>query len=299
MPHEELTLLFMHRLNEEFNGKLDLAIRIFSNTYPWRFLHQLVSSQLDMDRLDFLKRDSFYTGVSEGVINTERIIEMLDVVDDELVVEEKGIYSIEKFIVARRLMYWQVYLHKTVIAAEKMLLRLLERAHTLSHQGHDLFMTPALAHFIRNNYSEDDFRAHPALLDHFALIDDFDIFTSVKVWATHPDNVLRILAQGLLLRHLFRIEIQKEPFDAGYIDMIRANVAHHYGLPEDSLSYFVFTDEISNKAYDPFIEHIRILFKNGQVTEIEETSDQLNIALLTRKVTKYYLCYPKNCLVTH
>jgi HD superfamily phosphohydrolase len=296
--HEDLSLIFMQRLNEEFGGRLSLAIQIFNNSYPLNFLHQLVSSQLDMDRLDFLKRDSFFTGVSEGVINTDRIIEMLDICHDELVVEEKGIYSIEKFIVARRLMYWQVYLHKTVIVAEKMLLRLLERARYLLRLGEALFMTPALTRFIGQSYSGNDFRVDPDLLDHFAQLDDFDIFTSIKVWATHPDTILSTLAQGLLLRHLLRIEIRHEPFDLYYVEKIQSKVAQHFHIEGDDLSYFVFSDEISNKAYNPYGDHIRILHKDGHVTDIEDASDQLNVALLTKKVVKYYLCYPKNCSLT-
>ncbi|MCG7851935.1 MAG: HD domain-containing protein [Methanosarcinaceae archaeon] len=293
LSHEDLSLLFMQALNLLFDKKLETAIGIFTNTYPKHFLHQLVSSQLDMDRLDFLKRDSFYTGVSEGVINTDRIIEMLDVAQDELVVEAKGIYSIEKFIVARRLMYWQVYLHKTVLAAEKMLIKLLDRARELLQQGDDLFMTPPLSFFLKNTISRKDFLRTPDLLDLFSTLDDFDVYTSIKVWISHPDKILSMLSKGLLMRHLFRIEMQHTPYDTSTVDNLKERVSHTYKIPPELCDYLVCTDLVANKAYDPYSDHIKIIYKNGEVVDIEKASEQFNVALLSQKVTKYYLWFPK------
>src|ERR1035437_1347350 len=214
--HEVLSSLLMQQLNKQYKGKLSLAIKIFNNQYKKKFLHQLVSSQLDMDRLDYLRRDSFFTGVSEGVISSDRIIKMLYVKNDELAVEEKGIYSIEKFIIARRLMYWQVYLHKTVVAAENMLVNILKRAKELSNKGEDLFATPALSVFLKNNYGKKDFLSNTKLLDTFALLDDYDIFSSIKVWMKHPDKILSTLCKYLVERKLFRIEMKKEKIDVSY-----------------------------------------------------------------------------------
>lgn len=293
ITHEELTDLFIRRFNEIFDGRLSVALDIFRNNYPKNFLHQLVSSQLDMDRLDFLKRDSFYTGVSEGVINTERIIDMLDVKHDGLVVEAKGIYSIEKFIVARRLMYWQVYLHKTVIAAERMLVKILERARFLCKKQEELFSTSALSKFLKNNYNKHDFAYNTDLLDSFAALDDYDIFTSIKVWMAHKDCILSTLSRDLVLRHLFRIEISPSPFDKSYIDMIKEKVCRKYKLDKEDADYFVITDLIANNAYNPFNDKINICDREGKIVDIAEASDQLNVAVLSNTVTKYYLCYPK------
>jgi HD superfamily phosphohydrolase len=292
IDHEELSDLFIRRFNDIFNGQLSTALEIFRNSYPKSFLHQLVSSQLDMDRLDFLKRDSFYTGVSEGVINTDRIIDMLDVVNDELVVEAKGIYSIEKFIVARRLMYWQVYLHKTVIAAEKMLISILERARFLTKMHSDLFATPNLAKFLKNTYSKHDFAYNKLLLDSFAELDDNDIMASIKVWAGHDDKILSSLSRDLILRHLFRIEIQRMPFDANYIQSLKEKVCKSYQIDMSESEYFVITDVVANSAYNPFNDKIKIYYKDGSVIDIIEASDQLNVAVLSNTVTKYFLCYP-------
>ena len=294
LSHERLSLLFMQSLHQQQIADLKVAIDIFQGIHPTRFLHQLVSSQLDVDRMDFLKRDSFYTGVSEGVINTERIIDMLNVDSEGLMVEVKGIYSIEKFIVARRLMYWQVYLHKTVIAAEKMLTRLLERARWLSANGENLFMTPALSVFLKRDLTEKEFTGDPEFLGAFALLDDLDVFTSVKVWTTHPDKILAFLSKGLVMRNIFRIELQNAPFDPEIVQKIREKVAETYQIPIELSDYLVYTDIISNKAYNPYIDDIRILQKNGEVVEIGKVSEQLSVAILSEMVTKYYLCYPKN-----
>lgn len=294
LSHEKLSLLFMQELHRQKTADFSEAMEIFSGSHPNKFLHQLVSSQLDVDRMDFLKRDSFYTGVSEGVINTERIIDMLNVAGDGLVVEAKGIYSIEKFIVARRLMYWQVYLHKTVIAAEKMLTRLLERARWLAANGEDLFMTPALSVFLKNDLNGRDFSADPGLLKTFAALDDYDVFASVKVWTTHPDPILSFLSNALVVRNIFHIELQNASFDPEAVQKIRERVAESYRIPLDLTDYLVYTDIISNKAYNPYTDDIRILQKNGDVDGIGSVSEQLSVAILSHVVTKSYLCYPKN-----
>ena len=296
MTHEDLSELFMSKLNIEFNNKLKTAIKIFRNEYPKKFLHQLVSSQLDVDRLDYLKRDSFFTGVSEGVISSDRIIKMLNVVDDSLVIEAKGIYSIEKFIIARRLMYWQVYLHKTVLSAESLLIKILKRAKELAGKGIDLFATPALKVFLYNNYSKSDFEKNPDLLYTFAKLDDFDIFTSVKVWSEHEDLILSTLCKNLTSRNLFKIEIQNKFFKSSYIENIRQATAKTYKLKDSEIDYFVFFDTIGNNAYNPKSDKINILFKDNQVVDIAEASDELNISVLSKTVIKYYLCYPKNCM---
>lgn len=293
LSHEDLSLLFIDRLNEEFGGALDLARNIFTGDYPKKFLRQLVSSQLDVDRLDYLKRDSFFTGVSEGVISTERIIKMLNVSNDELAVEAKGIYSVEKFIVARRLMYWQVYLHKTVLAAEHLLIMILRRARELAMEKHELFATPALKVFLAQRVSEAEFIENPELLDHFALLDDYDIFTSVKVWCAHQDRVLSLLCQKMVNRQLFHIEIQSQAFASDEVALIRERLAAAYQLDASQAPYFVFTGEVANHAYDPHFDRINIIGKNGITTDITEASDQLNIDILSRTVKKYFLCCPK------
>ncbi|MES2592112.1 MAG: HD domain-containing protein [Bacteroidota bacterium] len=290
ITHEDISQLFMNRLNKEFNGELSLAIKIFQNKYRKKFLHQLVSSQLDMDRLDYLKRDSFFTGVSEGVISSDRIIKMLNVVDDQLTVEAKGIYSIEKFIIARRLMYWQVYLHKTVLSAENLLVNILKRAKELTGKKVDLFCTPALKTFLYNQYSKNDFKNNPELLDNFAILDDYDIMGSIKVWTTHQDIVLSLLCKQLVNRRLFKVEMQSIPFKDSKINEIKSKIKKHYKLTDKELNYFVFSGSVANDAYRG---GINILFKDGSVVDIAKASDQLNINVLTKTVKKYYLCYPK------
>ena len=294
MHHEILSNIYMHRLNQEYDGKLDLAISIFNNNYPRKFFHQLVSSQLDVDRMDYLKRDSFFTGVSEGVINTERIIKMLMIKNDKVVVEEKGIYSVEKYIVARRLMYWQVYLHKTVIAAESMLMRILSRAKKLTRQGEMLFATPSLQFFLSNKVRETDIESNPVLLDTFSKLDDFDIFTSIKVWAEHNDPILGNLSRMLVNRHLFRIEMQQESFDEAYVNMIRMQVKKSFGVTDEEADNFIIEDSTANYAYHPRSDKINLLRKDGQIVDIASVSDQLNISVLHKPSVKYFLCYPKN-----
>lgn len=294
VSHEALSVLFMDRLNEEFAGKLSLAIQIFKNQYSKKFLHQLVSSQLDVDRLDYLNRDSFFTGVHEGVVGVERIIEMLNVANDNLVIEAKGIYSIEKFIVARRLMYWQVYLHKTVLVAEQILIMILKRAKELAQKKVELFGTPALRAFLYNDYRVADFEANREVLDLFAQLDDYDIFTAVKVWSTHEDTVLAKLCSALKDRRLFKIEISKKEHNKERIQSLRKILATIFHIDEVDASYFVLSESMSNRAYDTKSEQINVLYKDGTVVDIAQASDQLNISVLSDPVVKYYLCYPKD-----
>jgi uncharacterized protein len=297
MSHEDLSALMMQRLNGQFDGKLSLAIRIFDNKYHKHFLHQLVSSQLDMDRLDYLKRDSFYTGVSEGVINTDRIIKMLTVQDDELMVEEKGIYSIEKFIVARRLMYWQVYYHKTVVAAENMLINLLARAKKLAESGEDVFSTPAFSYFLKHQVNHEDFFNDKSLIEKFAMLDDYDVFASIKFWVNHHDNALAILSNALVNRHLFKIELRDKPFSDTEIESVTSAILLSWPhLDQESTGYLFSKGSITNNAYIPEHDKINILMRDGTVCDIARSSDQLNISLLTNSVTKYFICYPKNIM---
>ena len=286
--HEELSLLYMNAINKEHNGKLELAIKIFKNQYNKKFLHQLVSSQLDVDRLDYLRRDSFYTGVSEGVIGSDRIIKMLNVVNDQLVVEAKGIYSIEKFLIARWLMYWQVYLHKTVVSSEQLLLKIFKRVKFLIHHNKEILLTKEFDFFFRNksgNITE--------ILENFSVIDDNDIIGLIKNWSDNKDKVLSMLSKRLLDRHLFKIEIQNSPFDSQKIDDLKLKASESLELSEDEIEYFVFTDHISKKAYSAFDEKIQILYKDGTLIDIADASDILNTSVLSKTVRKYFLCYPK------
>ncbi len=291
--HEDISEFFMSRLNEQFNGELTLAIRIFQDKYPKKFLHQLVSSQLDMDRLDYLNRDSFFTGVSEGVVSSDRIIKMMNVINDELAIEVKGIYSIEKFIIARRLMYWQVYLHKTVLSAENLLVNILKRAKELAEQKIELFCTPALHVFLYHKYNKTDFSADRSLLETFAKLDDYDIMASIKVWTEHPDRVLSMLCQKLVNRELFKVELQKQPFEKEKIERIKNEVKQQLQLNDQEVEYFVFSKDVENDAYRADEISINILFKDGTVADITEASDQLNVDVLAKTVKKHYLCYPK------
>ncbi len=294
LTHEDLSFLFIEELNKQMQGQLDIALRIFTGQYPKKFLHQLVSSQLDMDRLDYLSRDSFFTGVAEGTISTDRIINMLTVCNDELVVENKGIYSIEKFIIARRLMYWQVYLHKTVLSADQMLIHILRRAKKLGESGFMLYSTPAFSLFLEKNITKNDFFTDPSWLNNFALLDDSDIVASIKVWVNHPDLILSTLCKNLLNRRLFRVELQNTAFDPAYVDDIRAKTAIRYNLKQEETGYFVALDKVQNKAYNPLHDKIKIKVKNNELLDISEASEQLNIAVLPTTVSKFLLCYPKD-----
>ena len=293
ISHEHLSLLFMQNLNEQYNGKLSLAIEIFKNNHPKQFLHQLVSSQLDMDRLDYLKRDSFFTGVTEGNIGTERIINMLNVVNDKLVVEEKGIYSIEKFLIARRLMYWQVYLHKTVVSAENMLIKVLKRAKELLNDGKEVYANPYLSVFLKNNYTIIDFENNTKLLNDFAELDDFDIYSSLKYWKNNPDFVLSSLSKMILNRNLLKIKVQNTAFTASEIETEIDTVKKSYNISKQEAEYFIFSDKVSNSTYNIEKANINILMKNGDVIDITSASDQFNIEALKKTINKYFLCYPK------
>ena len=293
VSHEHISTLLMNNLNREFGGKLGLAIEIFNNRYHKKFLYQLVSGQLDLDRMDYLNRDSFFTGVSEGVISFDRIIKMLDVVDDQLVVEEKGIYSIEKFLIARRLMYWQVYLHKTVIAAEQMLVKILERAKELSHEGRNLFASPCFSYFLKNSISMEDFKNNPLNIERFTKLDDNDIFTSIKVWVNDEDLILSTLCMHLIDRNLYQVEITNEPPSIERINNLADKVTDEYEISDDDTSYFVFTDTIKNKAYSVGDGSIKILMKDGSIQDIAGASDYSNLEALAKTVQKYILCYVK------
>ena len=291
VSHEDISLLLMERINREMNGQLTLAIRIFKDEYPKRFLHQLVSGQLDMDRLDYLRRDSFYTGVTEGNIGSARIIKMLDVKDDHLVVEQKGIYSIENFLMARRLMYWQVYLHKASVSYERMLIAALLRAKELASHGKELFASPALRFFLYNDVDRTRFYADLECLEQFIRLDDNDIWTALKVWSTHPDKVLSTLSTSMMNRRLFKVEITSEPVTEERKQELLARIASALNLTPAEASYFISVPSIEKNMYNPADDSIDILYKDGTTKDIAEASDMLNIHLLSKKVKKYYLCY--------
>ena len=294
VSHEEISSFFIERLSKEFGSDMDQALLIFKNEHPKPFLHQLVSSQLDMDRLDYLNRDSFYTGVSEGIIGSDRLIEMINVHNGNLVLEEKGIYSIEKFIVARRLMYWQVYLHKTVVAAEFMLIHTLRRAKQVVKNGEELFASPTLLFFLKNDVTQHDFKSDPSVLDKFANLDDYDILGAIKVWQNHSDKVLSTLAKRLVNRDLFKIEISKTPFSSERILHEKEIVSKQFDLSQDEVDFFVYSDILRNNAYNEKKQNINMLMKNGEIIDLSKASDNLNISALANPVEKYFLCYPVN-----
>ncbi|MGZ3751560.1 MAG: HD domain-containing protein [Mucilaginibacter sp.] len=296
ISHEDISILIMNKLNMQFNGRLSMAIEIFNGTYHKRFLHELVSGQLDMDRMDYLNRDSFFTGVSEGVISFDRIIKMLNVIDDHIAVEEKGIYSIEKFLIARRLMYWQVYLHKTVIAAEQLLAKILKRSRELALNGKPLFATPALNHFLVNTISKEDFINKDHHIETFASLDDSDIMSAVKVWAGDGDFVLSQLCQMLMLRNLYHVDITNKPCDKQLVAKLVENAGKKYPISKEETSYFVFTDTIKNNAYKADDGSIRILMKDGTIQDITAASDNSNLEALAKTVKKYILCYTKGLI---
>lgn len=290
LSHEAVSLLFMEKLNETFHGQLETALSIFKGNYPKKFLHQLISGQLDMDRMDYLNRDSFFTGVLEGTIGAQRIIKMLDVNEGRLVVEEKGVYSIEKFIIARRLMYWQVYLHKTVLAAEQLLVKILCRAKELMQTGEELFSTPAFGYFLKNSCTETELRTEPQLLERYAELDDYDVFTSIKVWCQHRDIILSRLCKGLVNRKLYKITMQRNPFNEDQVREYQLSAARKLGISETDSRYFAFQGVISNSAYDPGGEPIRIMYRDGSTIDLSAASDQMDIAILSVKVQKHFLC---------
>ena len=294
IKHEEISQLFLQDLNQLFEGRLSLAIKVFGNEYPKQFLYQLISGQLDVDRLDYLKRDSFYTGVSEGVINSDRILKMINVVDNQIVIELKGIYSIEKFIVARRLMYWQVYLHKTVISAENLLVKILQRAKTLAQAGHSLFGTPSLLYFLQNNIAMADFMGNRKVLGYFANLDDNDIMTSIKVWMDHPDIILSTLCTNLIHRKLYHVDLKNEPIDPLEMARLKHLYAQQLGIGIADTDYFIFTGSVENDAYRTDSVNINILNKDGNIYDFTEISDQYNPSTFNKKIIKHFFCYPKS-----
>ena len=294
ISHEEISLLMMEQMNREMGGRLTLAIKIFKDDYPKRFLHQLLSSQLDTDRLDYLRRDSFFTGVTEGNIGSARIIKMLNVVEDTLVVESKGIYSVENYLTSRRLMYWQVYLHKTTVAYEKTLVNVLLRAKKLARDGQDVFAPPALRYFLYNDIDAATFTNDPQALQNYTLLDDNDIWCSVKVWTSHADPVLSLLACDLAERRLFHVEVREEPVSQEEIDALRLRLARENGISEADAGYLMSVNTISKDMYDVNDDHISILFKDGSIKDITDASEILNVALLSKKIQKYYLCHQQS-----
>lgn len=300
ISHEDLSLLLMRKLNESFSGRLSLAIEIFKGTYKRKFLHELIAGQMDMDRLDYLRRDSFFTGVIEGSVGSDRIIRMLNVVDDSLVVDEKGIYSVEKFLIARRLMYWQVYMHKTVLASESMLVKVLKRAKELANEGQDLYSTPALRFFLYNKIGPDDLLREgiytPGLVaSNFCKLDDSDILVSARYWSDHPDKILSNLSARLMKRDLLAIELQNDPFPKQRVKELKIMADRILGLSREATDYFVFTGSISNLVYTPDTPEVKILLKTGIIHDISDVSDMFDHRFLSERITKYFLCYPKEC----
>ena len=293
ITHEEISIMMMEEINAEMQGKLNLALNIFKNEYPKQFLHQLISSQLDMDRLDYLRRDCFFTGVVEGNIGSARIIKMLNVVNDQLVVESKGIYSIENFLTSRRLMYWQVYLHKTAVAYEKILVNLLSRAKFLAKQGKDIFAPPHLKYFLYNHVDATHFYHQREALRNYELLDDNDIWCSIKVWASNEDIILSLLAQDLLNRNIFHVEVREEPISDEEIWQINQSLAREFGISEEDAQFLMSVNTIQKDMYDIEDENISILTKNGEIKDFAEASEILNIASLSKKNRKYYLCYQR------
>ena len=294
IKHEAISLVLMQMLNRELDCKLNLAIQIFNNNYSKHFLHQLVSGQLDMDRMDYLRRDSFYTGVTEGTIGSARIIKMLNVVDDQLVLEAKGIYSIEQFLLARRLMYWQVYLHKTALASEKMLINVLRRARKLYKQGKTLYLTPALEFFIRNTISIEDLESNSNALNQFIRLDDSDILTCLKYWIDNDDMILSALSNGLINRKLYKIEISNIPFKDVYILNKKHEISQKHKLNAEDLEYFVFQGTTSSELYTPDIDKIKIFYKNGDIVSVDEASEIIRISQNITSEEKFFFCYIRN-----
>ncbi|MGA1978666.1 MAG: HD domain-containing protein [Bacteroidales bacterium] len=300
ISHEDISLLLMRKLNEEFKGRLGMTIEVFRGTYQRKFLHELISSQMDMDRLDYLRRDSFFTGVIEGSVGSERIIRMLNVVGDTLVIDEKGIYSLEKFIIARRFMYWQVYMHKTVLSSESLLVRILRRAKELASGGADIYATPALRFFLYNKLGPDDLLTErkftPGLIaSNFTKLDDSDILVSAKYWADSDDKILSDLSSRLSARNLLAIELQNEPFSRERINKLKSMVMDKLRITNEQADYFVFTGTVSNLAYAPDAPEVRILLKSGNTAEISAVSDMFDHRFLSERITKYFLCFPKEC----
>lgn len=293
ISHEEISLMMMEKINQELNGELNLALKIYKNEYSKHFLHQLISSQLDMDRLDYLRRDSFFTGVTEGNIGSARIIKMLNVIDDQLVVEQKGIYSLENYLTTRRLMYWQVYMHKTTVACEKVLVNTLMRAKRLAQEGHDIFGSPALKYFLYNNVNADWFNHHRETLENYAMLDDSDIWSALKVWAQSDDTILSLLANDMIHRNLFKVEIRDNEPTEEEIQELQQTLANRHGIPPADAHYLMSVNIMQKDMYDVTDDHIDILYKDGNIKDIAEVSEILNVALLSKKIRKYYLSYQR------
>ena len=293
ISHEEISLMMMEKINSDFNGQLNLAISIFKGEYGKNFLHQLISSQLDMDRLDYLRRDSFYTGVTEGNIGSARIIKMLNVIDDSLVVEHKGIYSLENYLTTRRLMYWQVYLHRTCVAYEKVLINMLTRAKDLIKMGQDVFASPALYYFLSNNVDAAWFDTHPEALQNYGELDDSDIWSAMKAWKHHSDKILSTLATDMLDRKIFKVEVHEEPITEDRIAGLKEKIAQKLDISIDDAHYLMSVNTISKDMYNVDDDSITILYKDGSVRDISEASELLNVQLLSKKIRKYYLCYQR------
>ena len=291
ITHEEISLKYMHQLNKQFDGQLDLAISVFNGEYHRKFLHQLITSQLDIDRLDYLKRDSFYTGVAEGNISSDRLIAMINVVDNELVIEKKGIYSVEKFLIARRLMYWQVYLHKTSLVAEYMLVNILTRAKELANQGVELFGSSSLKFFLYQKTDKNNF--DNKVLNLFSELDDYDVLSAIKEWTNHSDKILSKLSLMIVNRNLLKIEMFDEEVSNDHLSNTTSKFLKISKISEEEAKYFVFSGKISNQAYNKN-QPIKIASKNGTIEDIVNASDQLNLQALSKPVNKYFLCYPKN-----
>ena len=293
ISHEDISLLMMEQISRELKDRLTLAISIFRDQYPNKIFHQLISSQLDMDRLDYLRRDSFFTGVTEGNIGSARIIKMLNVANERLVVESKGIYSIENYLTTRRLMYWQVYLHKTAVGYEKILVNALTRAKDLAREGYEVFASPALAYFLKNDIDARWFDCHDEALQMYAELDDSDIWSALKVWKHHDDKILSTLATDMLDRHLFKVEVTEERPTDEYMDDIAQRIADRVGIAKRDTHYMMTLTEIGKDMYDPDDDSIGILYKDGTVRDIAEASEILNVQLLSKKIRKYYLCYQR------
>lgn len=293
IPHESLSLLVIQKLNKELNNQLDLSIKIFKGEYERKFFNQLVSSQLDIDRLDYLQRDCFFTGVSEGAIGADRIIKMMDIKDDQLVIEEKGIYSIENFLSARRLMYWQVYLHKTTVSAEKMMISLINRAKHLSQNGQNLIATDELLYFLKGNFSLNDFENKGVLLENFLTLDDFDIWGAIKLWKNHEDYILKNLSRMFLERNLFKINLRNDEFSSSEIEEEKMRLLKKFQIPESDLPFFFNHGVLSNHAYLN-TEQIFILTKKGNIVDVAVAADLPNIKAMSKIVKKHYICHAKN-----
>ncbi|MCH5301314.1 MAG: HD domain-containing protein [Prevotella sp.] len=293
ISHEEISLLMMEQMNRDLGGQLNLAISIFKGEYPKNFLHQLISSQLDMDRLDYLRRDSFFTGVTEGNIGSARIIKMLNVVDDSLVVEQNGLYSIENYLTTRRLMYWQVYLHKTAVAYEKVLINMLNRAKDLTKSGIQVFAPPSLHYFLSHDVDAQWFAEHPEALSMYKDLDDNDIWSAMKAWRHSDDKILSTLAADMLDRHIFKVEVFEEPIPQERIDELSAQIADHMGISRQDTHYMMSVDTIQKDMYNVDDDNITILYKDGSTKDISKASELLNVQLLSKKIRKYYLCYQR------